>query len=229
MGWLGLSVCFSFALGDTLFLKSAQAAGLPTAQALGALYPIWSALAGWVFKGQNLSALGVLGLFLSVGGVIGVITSDLKGPPREGGSRHYVRGVFLALLTSLLWAGNVIAVSQVGAELPIGVMNLIRMGLGAVFIVVFARVVFRQRMVMMSRQDVGRNMWAFVLEGVGGCMSYTYGVGHAPLALGSVLCGMSPVITAPAFWFLRLERFSLIKLAGIISTVAGVGLLLSSR
>ncbi|MGZ3696371.1 MAG: DMT family transporter, partial [Bdellovibrionota bacterium] len=72
-GWFLASVMGSFALGDTLFLLSARSLGVPSALAISSIYPIWSALAGWVFLGNPFDPAKGLGVFLVVGGTVVVI------------------------------------------------------------------------------------------------------------------------------------------------------------
>ncbi len=67
-GWLLLSVVGSYVVGDALFLSGATLLGVPVALAIASTYPLWSALAGWLFLGQSVGPPGLAGVVLVVAG-----------------------------------------------------------------------------------------------------------------------------------------------------------------
>ena len=51
LGWMGLSVLASYAVADVCFLTATRMIGVSSALVIASLYPLWSALAGWWFRG----------------------------------------------------------------------------------------------------------------------------------------------------------------------------------
>lgn len=226
VGWLALSMVASFAFGDFLFLVSTRHIGVPGALAIASAYPLWSAVAGWIFRGEMLSGFGILGLVLVVAGVALVVVSGRsQDAPNSTGPRSYWLGVSLAVVTSLFWALNTFATKQGGLGLPLILTNIYRMGFAALLAPMLGYVLVRQRPALVALPDLKRLWPIFLIESAGGTFCYMYGMTHAPLAVASALSSLSPAVIAPVAWLLKWERFSAAKFAGILAIVFGIVLL----
>lgn len=226
--WLSMSVLGSYALGDALFFRSTHALGVPGALAIASTYPLWSALAGWLLRGERLGAAGALGLVMVVGGVVAVIRA--RGGAVAGAREGRAAGVFLALATSMMWALNAYAVSRGGAGVSPPVANTIRMAVVLAVVPLACRVTMGgSAALVVPRAQARRAAWLFVLEGFGGSMLFLIGMTRSPLAIGAALSSLAPVVSVPFVLLSGRERFSLVTTLGVVVVVAGIVLLISGR
>jgi drug/metabolite transporter (DMT)-like permease len=249
-GWLFISTIASYGFGDFLFFWSAGAIGVPSALAIASSYPLWSALAGWLFQNQALSQLSMLGLFLVVSGVVTVIlsgraksnesgesssnliqtTATSSNPTKKPWMKRYWSGVFFGFAVSIAWSLNTYAISRGGQGISIATTTGIRMGMALPFCFlmsfIFASRGSRGR-VLIPWKDFKRPFPAFVIEAYGGSSLFGYGLVNAPLAVASALAGLAPVLSMPVSIYLGREKFSVLRLAGVIIVTLGAWLLVS--
>jgi drug/metabolite transporter (DMT)-like permease len=223
VGWLTASTIASYAFGDTMFLLSAQAIGVPSALAIGSIFPIWTAFVGYFFQNEFLSSFQVMGLLVAVGGVVVVILSDASGNISERIERRVlIRGVLLALITSFMWTLNSYAINR-GASGTIAVVtNSIRMLIAVMMVAVIARGMGYHGKLLISRESFRSMIWVFFLETCLGSFFYIYGLSHSSLAVASTLTSLAPVLSVPVAIILGLERFSFVRTAGICLVVLGL-------
>lgn len=221
-GWFTLSMVASFGLGDSLFLLSTRSLGVPGALAIASCYPIWTVMAGHFSGCDPVSLSQIFGLLVAVSGIVVVILNAPKREDSSGQAEFSWKGVFLALATSFAWATNGFAVSRGGADLVPPVGNTIRMLLALVLSAGFGRLLAPRSPILLPRKEVVRFGWLFILEAFGGSYLYMYGLSHSPLALGSTLASLAPVISVPAAWLFGLEKFSLYRTLGVCLVVLGI-------
>jgi len=222
VAWLALSAVSSFAVGDWIFLKSVADLGVSVALAIASCFPIWSALAGVFFRGETLSLMQWLGLLITLAGVIYIILLN----HRAGEGKNPKRGVILGVLCSLFWFLNSLSVSIASRGLSPGVTNTIRIGFGIVFCMILGKSIIKVNSLWLSKKDYKRYGFLFIFEAFAGSYFYVYGMSHTPLAIGSVLTSLAPAITVPVAWIMGLEKVSYRKLAGVLSVVLGLVMLL---
>jgi drug/metabolite transporter (DMT)-like permease len=258
LGWFGASMFASYAFGDSIFIWAAHELGVPGTLAIGSIFPVWTAIAGYFFLGQTLTILQIFGLLMAVAGVVVVIINGPKLvvdesnaacrdenksqsnpgvsevvigeigeilPPIEihkPGNKNVARGVFLAIVTSFMWALNSYAVNRGAQGMSAIVGNAIRMSIAPFLVFGISRLLgYRGRMTVPFNQ-VAHFSWAFFLEVFGGSYFYMYGLVHAPLAIGPALTGLAPVIAVPVALGLKLEKFSFPRTFGICLVVVGI-------
>jgi drug/metabolite transporter (DMT)-like permease len=227
--WLALSMISSYALGDFLFLLSTRFIGVAAGLALASTYPLWSAVAGWMVRGEAMTPAGMSGLVLIVAGVILVILGGVA-PQSEGGvsarpPRHYTYGILLGLAASVFWSLNTFATSEGGQGVPMAITNTYRMFFAATLSPILGLILVRQRPRLVGWADLKKYGWVFFIESIGGTVCYMYGLTHASLAVGASLSSLSPAIIAPVAWIMKWERFSWLRFAGILAIVFGIVLL----
>ena len=236
LGWFCLSMFASYAFGDSVFLWAARDLGVPATLAIGSIFPVWTAIAGYFFLGQTLAIFQILGLLMAVSGVIVVILngpwlviterserfSRKLEPPLSQGKKTLVKGVFLAVVTSFMWALNSYAVNRGAQGMSAAVGNAIRMSIAPFLVFGISRLLGHRGRMTVPFKQVATFSWAFFLEVFGGSYFYMYGLVHAPLAIGPALTGLAPVIAVPVALALKLEKFSLPRTIGICLVVVGI-------
>jgi drug/metabolite transporter (DMT)-like permease len=216
----------SYGLGDVIFLWSSADLGVPGALAIASCYPLWTALIGFFVNGESLSLRQILGLFLAVGGVVIVLLSHSRIPILDEPKPNLKRGVVLAIIVSFFWALNSFSVSRAGRTLSPFVANTVRMIIALFATFVLSRFLGKRRKILLPAQVFRSQIGLFVFEAFGGSLVFVYGLAHSPLALGSILSSLAPVLSVPVAWFLKLERFSVPRTFGVAATVTGISLLL---
>ncbi len=229
VGWFIFSMVASYGLGDALFLWSAGFIGVPAALAIGSSYPVWTALAGWLWSGQSLAPLRWVGLVVTVAGVVLVIlsVSTQDAPHARPSRRDTLGGIAMAIGTSLMWALNSVAVARGTEEVSAPVGNSIRMAVALGLCAILGWAMARGRPILMPARVFRSYLWLFVLEAFGGSYFFLVGLAQAPLAVAATLSSLAPVLAVPFGWLMRTESVSWFRLAGIGMVVGGVILLLA--
>lgn len=240
LSWAFAAVMASYAFGDSLFLMASKYIGGPGALAISSIYPMWSALGGVLFKGEELSAARIIGILVIISGTIAVILAGHKKTEIAGADfqvqdpvrkrfwkKSAVIGPILAIGCSLCWALNSLAVSRMGAGLDSSYVNLLRFSMG-IFLCPLVGIGFHgtKSFKMIPKKEFVPALPAFLIECIGGPFFYVYGLSHSPLAVGAALSSLAPVISVPLALMLGREKFSMMKTAGVMAVIAGCWILL---
>ncbi len=225
VAWLSLSMLTSYGLGDALFFVAASKIGFATALAIGSSFPLWSACAGWWFRGEVLSVDRLAGLALLVGGVVAIVALGRNEHAKKPGT--YLRWVVLSIFVSLLWSATAFFTSQSTMTADPTLATAIRMA--AAIPIIFGVSFFLKRVNPKPFYLPGRVFWRsfplFAVEGFGGALAYVYGMSHTDLAVGSALSSLAPVLSVPFAVLLGLDRPSIPRMTALIGVVVGIWLL----
>ncbi|MFL5813495.1 MAG: EamA family transporter [Bdellovibrionia bacterium] len=234
IGWLGLSMFASYGFGDSVFLMSTRALGIPTALTIASTYPLITSAWGAFVDHEWLSVTQTAGLLVTVAGVAFVILSAprptqtdshandaaLKRPSRS-------TGFMLAFFVAFLWALNSYCVTRGGQGITAPVGNTVRMTSAVLLCLIIGKVAYPKERITLPQSVFRRWGWLFVLEAFGGSYFFVFGLAHSSIAVGSTLVALAPVISVPVALALRLETFSWKRTAAVITVVFGLFLLVS--
>lgn len=136
-------------------------------------------------------------------------------------------GIGLAVLATLIWAGNFIIARGVIKDIPPVTLSFYRWLSATVLLLPFA-----WKYIPQSVQLVKERPWFFLLSAVTGVSmfnTFVYIAGHYSTAINMALLGTctSPVISVVLARIFLKERIPLLRVAGMIVCIAGVLLLLS--
>lgn len=223
--WMLLSMVCSYFLGDACFLWSVKSLGVPGALAIASIYPVWTATAGWIFKGEPLLVGQAFGITLALLGTLLVI---LSGYRIQAEGVRYGRGVGFGLLTSGFWALNSWSVAAGGAGLSPWVGNSIRMAIALFLCGVTTSVLRRKVRLGLPFGVLKTYLGVFAFEAFGGSFLFLYGLTHTSLAVASSLSSLAPVIAVPLAWFRKSEPLTVTQVTGVLLAVAGVVILLTA-
>ncbi len=236
--WFAISIFASYGIGDVFFMWSAQSLGVPSALAIASTYPLLTAGLGSYIQGEDLSATQLVGLVITVTGVIVVILSakssslatdhDAVAATDKSTLRLNRRslGILLAFGTMLMWSINSFSNAKGAKDINPTVCNAIRMTIALGMSAGLGRIFARHRPVTLPWKDYKAMMPMFVFEAFGGSLMFVYGLSHSPLAIGSTLSSLAPVLAVPVAWLQGLEKFSITRTLGVFAAVFGLWLLL---
>jgi drug/metabolite transporter (DMT)-like permease len=131
--WLSLSGIIGLSLGDAFLFQSLVAMGPRLGTLLLSLSPIFSSIIAWVFFGERLTTLQVIGIILALAGIAWVVTSHEEPPNTPHG--HTKRGVLFGILAGLGQAiGLVLSKQGMKGDFSPFQANAIRMLAAVIFI-----------------------------------------------------------------------------------------------
>jgi drug/metabolite transporter (DMT)-like permease len=229
--WLGVSVLCAYGFADNVFFAAARRVGITTALAIASSYPLWAAVVGVVWRGEKFGLVRTGGTLLCVGGIIALIVMSPRAV-EEHEHAHSTRreareGIALALLTSVLWAGNTVSVKLGGSGITAWHANLIRFLIAWPILAATSALTTRP-----SKDDaVARRAYRSLVpvslaEACVGSSLFVYGLAHTDLAVGATLSSLAPLMSVPFALLYREERWSLPRFTAVTATVAGVVILI---
>jgi drug/metabolite transporter (DMT)-like permease len=231
--WLSLSGLVGFVFGDIFLFQAYIDIGARTTQVLFASSPLFTAFLGFLFLGERLAPLGMLGMFIVVGGIILVIWR--KSSPEEQGrpdaqpvGARRVRGAIFAILGALGQSGGLI-LSKIGAPSydPIGATQ-IRVVAGLLGFLVLGGAMKKLSEPIAALRD-RKALSALTLGAFfGPFLGVTLGlfaVQRTGSGSAATLMGLTPIlILIPAF-FIKRERITAREGLGALAAVLGSTLL----
>lgn len=234
--WLAASVLCSYAFADNVFFAAARRIGVTTALAIASSYPLWAAFVGALLRHEHFGLVRAGGTILCVGGVIALIALAPQAADehehRQSTSKEARQGILLALLTSLLWAGNTVATRNGGDGLAPWQANLARFLCAWPILAATSALTRPPEAVGEAARKAARAVYLSLIpvslaETCVGSSLFVYGLTHTDLAVGATLSSLAPLMSVPFALFYREERWSARRFGAVAVTVAGVIVLIA--
>ncbi|GAB4573131.1 MAG: DMT family transporter [Anaerolineae bacterium] len=232
-GWLGLSGLIGFVLGDAALFQAFVLIGPRLSMLLMSLVPVFSTVLAWVLLREVLAPLELLGIALTVGGVMLVVSDRQNGDSRAlavDSPRQYMIGLLFGLGGALGQALGLYA-SRMGLEgdFPALSGNLIRLIAAASILWLFTALRGQVRpgfQRLREKPDALRYIIGGAIFGpfIGVWLSLV-AVQNAPLGIASTLMSLPPVILLPVSRILFGDRITGRAIFGTIVAFAGTALL----
>lgn len=227
--FVAASGILSMAIGDTLFIKSLTFIGasraFPIAQCTFLLLTMTVSL---LFLEESFTWFNTIGALLVMVGVYLVAVPGKEAKTSSYGGTN-VKGVILALITSLAWTAGAVTLKLGVTEMDALVAAAIRTPASAIAITGLVISRTRKREMLQFKKYGRRNM---ALAFGGGAL--TYGVASVSFAAAMQLIGAGKTVLITAVAPIFILPFSIVFLkeqptiyakAGIIISVFGVGML----
>jgi drug/metabolite transporter (DMT)-like permease len=230
IGWLALSGVIGLSIGDIGYFGSLRRLGPRVSTLLGALAPPIAAALAYVFLHEGLAPVALLGMTLTLGGVLYVV---LDRPARAMPAGHRVQGVMLGTLAAACQAtGLVLARHGMGERVDPLVATAIRMTAAAVTTWLAALVLSRLDAPLLVWRDPKARVAALGATFLGPLMGVwlsLVAVKHAGTAVAATLTATTPILILPLVMVVKKERIGMRAVIGAIVAVAGVALLFLRR
>ena len=222
--WLVVSVLVLLVVGDTLYFRSLDLAGVSWAMPVAGINPLWVILLATLFVDEPLTWTLFLGTVLVVAGVTllsrpGVHSSN--GRAIEPAARR--KGLLLALLVSFLWAGGQVALKPATAGMHSVVANSIRQPLAMLILLAINLRTGNWR----ELRHLDRRSWVLILLAsfVGtavGTLFFVMSIQSIGAGRTAVITSTAPLMAIPFSMFWLRERPTRWTLAGTFLTTAGI-------
>ena len=237
--WLGLSGFVGLVLGDLCIFKALVIIGPRLTTLIFSTTPIMTSIIAWVFLGEKLGLLDVLGVTVTVAGVSWIVAAGRRDnqklpvfSKKRADSGSYQKGVILALGASLGQAiGLVLAkqgMSNAGFEIDPMLASFVRMLIACAIIWLVSA--FRGKLNEVAL--IFKDKATFKLTLSGSICGPFLGVWLSLLALNYISTGVAatlnatvPIMVIPIMFIFYREKTSVRALAGAVIAVLGVALL----
>lgn len=224
--WLFLSGITGIFLGDLFLFKAFTITGPRVALLIMSLSPPMAALFAWLFLGDIISWKGVLGMSITMTGIVLVILKKKSGTGEKIGLRYSAKGILFALLGAVGQAAGIV-MSKEG--MPDGAnafaATQIRVIAGLAGFLLLITVLRRWKGVFnafkqpkaMGILSIGAFFGPFL-----GISFSLIAVSHTNPGIVQTITSVNPVLIIPfTIWFFR-EKVTLREVFGAMLAVAGV-------
>jgi drug/metabolite transporter (DMT)-like permease len=237
--WLTLSALIGLVIGDGCGFKALVMIGPRLATLIMASTPIMATVIAWIFLGEKLKAIDLVGIFITIGGISWVISERTGNKSQALHVDHpdagtLAKGILLALVASLSQATGLVfskkgMMAMGGTTVPPLQASCVRITSAMILIWLFS--IFARGKVketLASTKD--RRAMAFTFGGaffgpfLGVWMSLV-AVAHVEAGIAATLNATTPVLIIPAVIFVYKEKISWRAIAGAVVAVAGVAML----
>jgi drug/metabolite transporter (DMT)-like permease len=229
--WLALSGVIGLTLGDTALFKAFVLLGARLTMLVFSTAPVLSAVMAWFFLDETLAPIELLGIAVTIAGVLWVVSENNNTTANDRDRRSYLVGLFLAFLGAVGQAGGLIT-AKLGlyGNFPALSGQVIRMLVATIGIWLIALV---QRQIRSSIHGLQTNPLAlrYILLGsltgpVLGVYLSLVAIQFAPVGIASTLMALPPIFLIPIDHYFFKEHVSPRAILGTIIALAGVAILL---
>jgi drug/metabolite transporter (DMT)-like permease len=226
--WLSLSGIIGLSLGDAFLFQSLVSVGTRLGSLLLSLAPIFGSIIAWIFFGEVLSILQIMGIVLALAGIAWVVASHQEPPDTPHG--HTQRGVIFGILAGLGQAvGLVLSKQGMSGDFSAFQANAIRMLAAVSFSWVWATVVGEAGNTFQQLYGKPRILGLLALGAfvgpVLGVTSSLLAIQYVEIGIASTLNSLTPVIILPISYFVLKEKVGWQAIVGTLLAVAGVTIL----
>ena len=229
--WLALSGAIGYALGDVFLFQSFLCIGAQRGMLMMSLAPLMSASLAWIFFGEILSGIQMLGVIVTLAGIAWVILRQNNGKPSQGCSP--LQGVLFGLGAATGQAVGFVLSKQGLADnfSPIA-GNSIRMLAAVIVLWALAGLQGKARETIESMRAKPKvfgwlTMAAFTGPVLGATLSL-FALQHTQVGIASTLIALPPVFLLPIEWLVFKEKFDWSAVLGTLVAIGGVALLFLS-
>lgn len=225
--WLSLSGLLGLSIGDTAFFNALNRLGPRRTLLVSALTPAITALLAIPVLQEGLDARVILGMMLTMAGVVWVIRERSSTGSEEDVVLKAGLG-FALIAVAAQSGGNVL--TKLGASeasaLEISMVRLLAGILGLVVYMVIKGRSFKPQTPWKTR-DYGLLILATFLGTYLGIWLMNSGLKYAQTAVATTLNSTSPIFILPLAYFILKEKISWRSVGGAVVAVLGVALLFS--
>ena len=227
---LVISGVIGIALGDTAYFQAVQKIGARRALTLFTLAPPMAALIALVFLGERLDLMTWLGILLTAGGVMWVVTENTQGDEkvqiREG---DLVPGILFGAFAALCQASGVVMTRSVLTNTALTTLQstIVRLAPALVALLIIIRLSGNKTEKLSAIKENKRLLrLVFVSSFIGAYICLwlqQIAIENAPAGIAQTLLSTSPVFILPMM-ALRGEKVSPRAIAGAIVAIFGITL-----
>jgi drug/metabolite transporter (DMT)-like permease len=229
IAYLSLSGIIGLALGDSFLFRAYQEIGARVTMLIMSLAPAIAAVLAYVLLGETLSALGVLGIVITMVG-IGVVVLE-RSRTSSSAMSYPMLGIVLALLAATGQGAGLVFVKMAFREGEVNgfVATAVRIAASLVLLLPVAAATRRYESPVTM---FARDRKAFYLTATGSVLGPFLGITfsliaieHTKIGIAATIMATVPILMLPLVRFLYKEQLTWRAIVGALVTVVGVGVL----
>ena len=227
-GWLGLSGMVGLVIGDAFLFQALLWIGARRSLLIMSAAPVLNTLIAWVFLGESLTPIALLGITITIAGIF-VVISEKSGEEDhyEQDKKHFRMGLLFAILALVgQSSGMIFAKLGVYGGFPALTGTLMRVVVSA--IVMWGMALFtRQIKPSFDALKSDRKALGFIALGALtgpflGIWFSLIGLQNTDVGIASTLQSLSPVLVLPVSIFIYKEKISSRAIFGTVVAMVGV-------
>lgn len=225
--WLGLSGLIGLILGDYFLFKSYSIISSRIAMLVMTTVPPMTALIGWLLLGEIMSFLHILGMFITVGGILLAIFSR----PENGKKirlNYPLKGILYALIGSAGQAGGLVLSKYGMGSYDAFAASHIRIIVAVIGYAIIILVLGKGALIRKAVND-GKGMRVIALGSFFGPflgISFSLlAVKYTETGIAATIMAIVPILIIPPSIILFKQKFTWLEIGGAFISVAGVVLM----
>ena len=232
IGYLAISGIVGVIVGDTLFFRSLQILGPRRALMVATISPLFAVVLGWAVLNEQLMAITLLGIFLTMAGVIAVVAdrkANAESPNVFPGQNSV--GAMLGIGGALCQAiGGIL--SRIGMQDCSGLeASFYRVCIAAVVMIAifFLRGSLGHTLrSAMTRQNLRLLVPATIVGTWMGIWLSQMAYKYSDAGIAQTLLSTCPLFAVPIVYYVDRQKISLLSLVGSIIAIVGVYLVVQN-
>lgn len=227
--YLALSGIIGLVFGDTYLFKAFQFIGARLSMLVMSLVPPISAFLAFIFLGESISFIALLGITITISGIAMVILQRSEVPT----SNYKIdkMGIFYAFLGAVGQAAGLILAKRAFDE---GELNGFFVGFVRIvtaFIILFPLAVLSKRYknpIKVFSEDKKTIIYTTIGAIFGPFLGITFSmiaIEYTKVGIASTIMASVPVIMLPIVYFYYKEKLSVFSILGAFITVIGIAIL----
>ena len=226
--WLGLSGVIGLVIGDAMLFEAYVLIGTRLPLLLLSLAPVISTVLAWIFLGEKLSAVELLAIAVTVGGITWVV-ADKNRERHTIGGKKLALGLLLGFGGAFGQAAGLIA-SKLGlyGDFPALSGNLIKMTVAVAVMWLLTAITGKVPYTISKLRDIKatRALLTGAITGpfIGVWMSLV-AIKLARVGIASTIMAFSPILTIPLVRIYFKEQVSIHAILGTVTAIIGISLL----
>jgi drug/metabolite transporter (DMT)-like permease len=225
--WLSLSGLIGLVLGDYFLFKSYSIISARIAMLFMTSVPPMTAIIGWLLLGEKMSLLHILGMFLTVGGILLAIFSMPENGKKIRLS-YPVKGIAYALIGAAGQAGGLV-LSKYGMgsynAFAASHIRIIAAVIGYAFIIIVLKKGFLIRKAVIDYKVMRIIALGSFFGPFLGISFSLLAVKYTETGIAATIMAIVPILIIPPSILLFKQRFTWVEIAGAFISVAGVVLM----
>ncbi len=223
--YLIISGVVGLVLGDSFLFKSYQLIGARLGMILMSLVPAISAILAWVFLDEFITSLGILGMVVTISGVILVVTEKAQGAIKKNFNKI---GILYGFLGAAGQAGGLILAKFAFEESYVNgfVASFTRLSSAGIIILAGGLLLRRYKNPVKTFRNempaLKATIAATILAPVLGVTLSLVAIEFTKVGIASTLMALVPIIMLPISKYYYKEKLSLRAIIGAFIAVSGV-------
>ncbi|PKO12492.1 MAG: EamA family transporter [Chloroflexi bacterium HGW-Chloroflexi-10] len=231
--WLGLSAIAGLVIGDALLFQAFVMIGARVAMLVMAIVPAISAILAWLFLGENLGIWAILGMALTMSGIVLVILDQQRDKTQFNSDESRKRlwmGILFTLGGALGQAGGLILAKKgLTGDFPAlsGVLMRMIVAMIAIWLLTFIQGETRQNFQRLKEQPkaVRLIIGGAIFGPFIGVWLSLIAVQFSKVGIASTLMSLTPILHLPIVALWLKERINARAIIGTVIAMIGVAVI----